>query len=124
VRYFIAAHPGDFCVVPLGLGDGRLQSLHTIWQNVAAGVLGAHRICVRQIIHFAEISEHYSFGDCGYGGDFRGDAGNLDMADTRKKARCNSSSNHNNAKLKRGYVIVFELRGTSRASIERLRQQL
>ena len=123
VRYFIAAHPGDFCVVPLGLGNGRVQSVHTIRQDIVAGVLGAHRICVWQIVHFAEISEHYSIGDGGHGGDFCGDAGNLDMAHARKEARCNSSSDRNNAKLKRGHVICSTEREL-RASIERLRQQL
>jgi hypothetical protein len=91
--------------VPMGLGNGRVQSVHTIRQDFVGGVLGAHRICVWQIVHFAEISEHYSVGDCGYGGDFCGDAGNLNMAHTRKKARCNSSADHNNANLKRGNVI-------------------
>lgn len=42
VRYFIAAYFCDFWVVPLGLGDGRLQSIHTIRQNIAAGLLGTH----------------------------------------------------------------------------------
>ena len=52
-----------------------------------AGLLGAHRICVRQIVHLAKIAEHYSIGDGGHGGDFCGDAGALDMAHARQKAR-------------------------------------
>ena len=87
MRNLIAAHPGDFCMVPMGLGNGRVQSVHTIWQDFVAGVLGAHRICVWQIVHFAEISEHYSIGDGGHDGDFCGDDGTLDMAHSRQKTR-------------------------------------
>ena len=105
MRYFIAAYFCDFRVVPLGLGNARVQSLHTIRKDIAAGLLGAHRICVRQIVHIAKISQHNSVGDGGHDGDFYGDDGTLDMAHSRQKARDSSSAGHSNAKLKRSDVI-------------------
>jgi len=68
-------------VVPVGAGDGGIQSDGTVGEDFVAGVLGAHRVCVRTIVDFAEEEVRSWIGDSGVGGDFSGDAGVVGGAD-------------------------------------------
>jgi len=60
--------------VPAGGWNGGIQSDDAVGEDVVAGVLGAHRVCVRKIFNFAEGKMRDCCGDGGIGDDFCGDA--------------------------------------------------
>jgi hypothetical protein len=64
----------------LGICAERIQSGDSAGANFAAGLLGAHRICVRKIFDFAEAGLLDSDGDFRVADYFSFDAGALDIA--------------------------------------------
>ncbi len=74
-------------MVPVGMGDEGIQSAYSIWQDVAAGLLGAHRVRLRAAVDFAEAQKRHSFSYAWNGCDFCGDAGTFDLADEVTKSR-------------------------------------
>ena len=55
-------HVCHFCVVPLGNRHARIQSIYAVRQNLATGLLGAHRIRVRASLHFAKRAKQHPCG--------------------------------------------------------------
>jgi len=72
--------------VPVGMGAKGIQPAHSTGEYIAAGVLGAHRICVRAFFDFAERAVQHFESDGGIAGDFSGHAGAFRAANAMAEA--------------------------------------
>jgi hypothetical protein len=82
------------------MGYKGIQSVYSIRQDVVAGVLGAHRVCLRAAVDFAEARKQHYFSDAWPGVDICGDAGNFDLAD--------EGTNSRGSQIEDGYDTEFE----------------
>jgi hypothetical protein len=64
----------------MGVCAEGFQSHDSVGANVAAGLLGSHRICVWTIFDSAEAQVFDSGSDAGLVRNFSGDAGTFDLA--------------------------------------------
>jgi hypothetical protein len=73
-------------MVPVGMGAEGIQSDHSARADVAAGVLGAHRVCVWTVFDFAERAVQYFGSDSRIAGDFSSDGCAFASADAMEEA--------------------------------------
>src|ERR1700722_7252863 len=70
MRGAVASYGPRLRMVPVGRGAQWIQSSHSTGENILAGVLGAHRICVWTSVHPAEEAMQHRKSDRGIAGDF------------------------------------------------------
>jgi hypothetical protein len=68
------------------MGAKRLQPGHSAWEHILAGLLGAHRICVRAIFDLAERPMQHPESHRRVADYFCGHAGFIGAADTVEEA--------------------------------------
>src|SRR5260221_123354 len=86
LRNFAGAAFFGLCVVPVGPGAEGIQPDYSVGDYFAAGLLGAHRVCLRALFHFAEGPVQHLKGDGGPGDYFSGLGGGLRVADVVEEA--------------------------------------